>query len=235
MFSVPERKSPTMTRVTSPRPRAVVLVLLAAALVAADGVWARSAAQQATTPVAATVDRADVLRPGDIVRLNVWREETFSGEYMVDGSGRVVLPRLGAVEVEGVPTAELRARILEGLARYLRNPSVEVVFLRRITIHGAVTNAGLYPVDPTMTVLDALALAGGARPEGRLDRMELIRADGEVVTVPTTGVQMGELRVRSGDQLFVPEQGWFRRNSMLVATGLSATVSLIVALLIAGN
>jgi protein involved in polysaccharide export with SLBB domain len=176
-------------------------------------------------------DTLDVLRPGDVVRLAVWREDAFSGDFTVDRSGRVVLPRLGPVEVTGVPTTELREQILEGLGRYLRNPSMDVVFLRRIAIHGAVMRAGLYPVDPTMTVLDALALAGGARHDGRLDRIRLIREGEEVMTVPTTGMQMEELRIRSGDQLMVPEQTWFRRNTALIATGMSAAASLAIALL----
>jgi polysaccharide biosynthesis/export protein len=196
-----------------------MLLLLLAAPMPAD-------AQSSSAP-----DPSDVLKPGDVIMLAVWREEDFSGEFPVDRSGRVVLPRLGSIDVTGVPTDELRARILEGLARYLRNPSIDVVFLRRIAVHGAVTNAGLYPVDPTMTVLDALALAGGARPDGRVDQIRLIRDGQEIMRIPTTGMQMADLRVRSGDQLFVPEEGWFRRHSAVVAAGISAAASLAVALL----
>jgi protein involved in polysaccharide export with SLBB domain len=188
-------------------------------------------ARDPVSPAGSVTDPADVLRPGDIVRLRVWREEDFSGDFPVDRAGRVVLPRLGALDVTGVSTAALYDRIITGLSRYLRNPSIDVVFLKRITIHGAVTNAGLYPVDPTMTVLDALAMAGGAGPEGRLDRIQLIR-DGDVIaTVPTTGVRLDELRIRSGDQLFVPEQTWLRRNTGLVATIVSTAASVAVALL----
>jgi hypothetical protein len=74
-------------------------------------------------------------------------------------------------------------------------------------------------------------MAGGARPDGRLDRIRLVR-DGEVIaTVPTTGVRMEDLRIRSGDQLFVPEQSWFRRNTGLVATVVSTAASVMIALL----
>lgn len=201
------------------------------AMTLALGAPAPIAAQDAAPPPAEAADPADVLRPGDIVRLSVWREQAFSGDFAVDRTGHVMLPRLGAVQAEGVPTEELRERILTGLSRYLRNPSIEVVFLRRIAVHGAVARAGLYPVDPTMTVLDALALAGGARHDGRLDRIRLVR-DGDVIaTVPTTGTRLEELRIRSGDQLFVPELGWFRRNTGLVATMVSTATSLVIALL----
>jgi protein involved in polysaccharide export with SLBB domain len=209
------------------RTAALALAFLALGL----AVPALEAQDPAAPASSSSVDPADVLRPGDIVELKVWREETFSGKYTVDQSGRVVLPRIGVLEVAGVPTSELRDRILEGLSRYLRNPSIDIVFLKRITIHGAVTEAGLYPVDPTMTVLDALALAGGARPDGRLDRIRLIRDGEAIATIPTTGVRMDQLRIRSGDQLFVPEQSWVRRNSGLVATVISTAASLAIALL----
>lgn len=210
----------------SPVPCLVMVVsLLCGAGLAAQGSVQVGAAE------ALPGDPADVLRPGDIVRLVVWREAAFSGDFTVDRDGRVVLPRLGSVLVAGVPTAELREQIIGGLARYLRNPSIDVIFLRRITIHGAVARAGLYPVDPTMTVLDALALAGGPRGDGRLDRIQLIRDGQEVATISTTGVQIGDLAIRSGDQLFVPEQAWFRRNTALVATAFSAAVSVAITLL----
>jgi polysaccharide biosynthesis/export protein len=215
-----------------PRSGVLILCALLASTVLPDASAALAAQDSVPAALHASGSEAgDVLRPGDVVRLNVWREAAFSGEFTVDRHGQVMLPRLGAVPITGVPTEELREQILKGLGRYLRNPSVDVVFLRRITVHGAVSRAGLYAVDPTMTVLDALAMAGGARPDGRLDRIRLVR-DGEVIaTVPTTGVRMEDLRIRSGDQLFVPEQSWFRRNTGLVATVVSTAASVMIALL----
>lgn len=169
------------------------------------------------------------LQPGDVVRLTVWREPDFTGEFPVDAAGHVVLPRIGMMDVAGKPASALRQEILDGLGRYLRNPSIDVVFLRRITIYGAVQRSGLYPVDPTMTILDALALAGGARYDGRLDRIRLLRGGEEIATIATTSTRIDELPIRSGDQLFVPEQSWARRNSGLLATFISAGVTLAVA------
>jgi protein involved in polysaccharide export with SLBB domain len=184
-----------------------------------------------TAPVAPGADTADVLRPGDIIQLTIWREPSFSGDYVVDAQGVAVLPRLGPTPVAGIPTEQLRAQLRGELERYLRNPSIEIVFLHRITVHGAVMRAGLYPVDPTMTVLDAVALAGGARHDGRMDRIKLIRDGREIAEIRMAETQVGDLSIRSGDQLFVPELGWFRRNSGLVATGISAMTSLAIALI----
>jgi protein involved in polysaccharide export with SLBB domain len=207
---------------------------------AAPSVWAQTASEARSAPIAEAspaaqaapgADTADVLRPGDIIKLTIWREPSFSGEFVVDAEGVAVLPRLGPTPVAGVPTDELRTRLRSELERYLRNPSIEIVFLQRITIHGAVMRAGLYPVDPTMTVLDAVALAGGARHDGRMDRIKLIRGGREIAEIRTAETPVGDLSIRSGDQLFVPELGWFRRNSGLVATGISAMTSLAIALI----
>jgi protein involved in polysaccharide export with SLBB domain len=203
-----------------------------AATVAVALVLTLSAAGTSLPAQAAPVDPVDeVLRPGDIIRLAIWREPDFSGEYVVDAAGVAILPRLGATRVAGIAVDELRAQLRSELGRYLRNPSIDIVFLHRITIHGAVMRAGLYPVDPTMTVLDAVALAGGARHDGRMDRIRLIRDGREIAEVRTAETQVRDLAIRSGDQLFVPEQGWFRRNAGLVATGISAATSLAIALI----
>jgi len=174
----------------------------------------------------------DTLRPGDIVELTVWREPDFTGEFFVDENGIVVLPRLGPVDVLGRSPAELEVHIRTGYEQYLRNPSIEVTFLRRITVFGAVQEAGLYPVDPTMTISDALALAGGARPDGKLREIQLLR-DGEVLTRKlTAGTRIGDLPIRSGDQLFIPDRSWLERNATVFIGGLiSAVTSIAVALI----
>jgi protein involved in polysaccharide export with SLBB domain len=228
-----------MMTASFPTPTALALGLtLVAGL--AFGVASPAASQDTTPPpptppaapsTPAVADPGDVLRPGDVVRLLVWREPAFSGEFPVDQNGQVMLPRLGAVTVTGVPTSELREQILTGLSRYLRNPSMDVMFLRRVAVYGAVSRAGLYPVDPTMTVLDALAMAGGARPDGRIDRIRLLREGEVIATIRTTGVRMEDLSIRSGDQLFVPEATWFRRNTAIVATVISTGASVLIALL----
>ncbi|HEU0299529.1 MAG TPA: polysaccharide biosynthesis/export family protein, partial [Longimicrobium sp.] len=64
----------------------------------------------ADAPAAASA--RDTLLPGDLVRLRVWREPDLSGDFAVDETGTVVLPRLGPTRVRGVPAGELRERIV---------------------------------------------------------------------------------------------------------------------------
>jgi protein involved in polysaccharide export with SLBB domain len=173
------------------------------------------------------------LRPGDVIRLRIWREPDLSGEYPLDREGVVVLPKIGAVSAVDHTPAELEALVREEYARYLRNPSIEIVLLRRVNILGAVRSPGLYPVDPTMTLTDALAMAGGVLANGRQDRVELFRGDHRLVTEVTGQMRIQDLGLRSGDQLYVPERVWLSRNAGVIATVVSTVISATVSLIIA--
>jgi polysaccharide export outer membrane protein len=181
-----------------------VVGLCLVGLVAADG----GIAQQApaiTTP--------NHLQAGDKILLRIWREEDMSGEFRVDAEGTVVFPRLGAWPVRGKDAAVLKTELIEAYSRYLRSPAIEVTFLRRINVGGAVQKPGVYYIDPTMTVRDALLEAGGPTPLGRTDRVELIR-DGKLMQARLRqDVPIVESPVRSGDQLYVPERSWMARNT----------------------
>lgn len=172
------------------------------------------------------------LRPGDVVRLRIWREPDLSGEFAVDERGRVVLPKIGQQYVIDETPDELRELLLEQYRRYLVNPSIEVVFLRRINVLGSVRAPGLHPVDPTMAVADALAMAGGITPDGRQDRIQLIR-DGDVLTTDITHrTRIADLPIRSGDQLYVPERSWMSRNSAVVVSSAVTLFTLFVGILL---
>lgn len=213
-----------MNRFLGYRLRQTALMCAALGLSAVPSSAQESAAAPTTTPQA-------VLRPGDVVRLVIWREEDFSGEFPVAQDGSVVLPRLGRQEVTGEMPDALRKRWLQEYERYLRNPSIEITFLRRITVLGAVREAGLKHVDPTMTIAQALALAGGTTQDGATEKIVLMR-DGEPIETVTERTRIAETPLRSGDQLFVPERSWASRNTGIVTALISGAVSVMVALLV---
>ena len=174
----------------------------------------------------------DTLRPGDAIRLEIWREPDLSGTFQIDERGVVVLPRLGAIEASAQSPVDLEERLIEEYSRFLRNPSIRVVLLRRVNILGAVQSPGLYPVDPTMTIADAIAAAGGAIATGDPNKVRLVRNGREIETNLRQAQRIGETGLRSGDQLFVPERNWFSRNASIVSAVISASVSLVIALLL---
>lgn len=182
------------------------------------------------TPSRTVPDTALALRPGDAVRLRVWREPDLSGDFPVNESGIVVLPKLGPRRVATEHPDSLKQWILASYSEFLRNPSIEVLLVRRIQVLGAVRNPGLYPVEPTMTVADAIALAGGTTPQGRSNKVEL-RRQGEPVPGKLAGrLLIGESSIRSGDQIFVPERSWISRNPGIVIGAVGLLTSIIFRL-----
>ena len=189
---------------------------------------------QAQTPQsgADSASTGDYLRPGDVLKLNVWREPEWSGEFAVDEAGVVTLPRIGPLLVTSMTAPALRQFLTDSLGRFLRNPTIEVIPLRRIQVLGAVRTPGLYPVAPTVAVGDVVALAGGATPDGKPDQV-ILRRNGQDLRVNLTrGTRLADTPVRTGDQLYVPQRSWISRNAGLVAAGLSAATTLMVALLV---
>jgi protein involved in polysaccharide export with SLBB domain len=189
-------------------------------------------AETTITNAVAPADSANVLQPGDVIRLRIWREPDLSGDFPVDETGVVVFPKIGPLPVTNQGPDALKAKLVTAYQVYLRNPSVEVTMLRRVTILGAVRNAGLYPLDPTLTVADALALAGGIMPHGSPDKVAVVRGGERLTTKLSQRTRIADSPIRSGDQIYVPERSWLSRNTGVVATGLSASVSLVIALFI---
>ena len=172
------------------------------------------------------------LRPGDAVQVQVWREEDLSGEFTVDDRGVVTLPLLGERSVAGMEPRELREDLLADYREYLQNPSIQVTVLRRINILGSVAQPGLYPVDATISLSEALGLAGGITRGGDEEDIRVVR-DGEVIhRALDQATLVGAVDIRSGDQIVVGEKGWFARNpGALVGSLLGATAVIITALL----
>ena len=113
---------------------------------------------------AAVNQPAYLLGSGDRVRVTVFGEEELSGEFEVDGSGTISLPLIREVQAGGLRIRQLEQVISEKLLDgYLKNPrvSIEVLNYRPFYILGEVKQPGSYPYVSGMTVLNAVALAGG--------------------------------------------------------------------------
>ena len=171
------------------------------------------------------------LGPGDFILVKIWREPDLSDTVQVDNSGVAVFPKLGPIEVTGIRPDSLERLLVHDYSRYLQNPSIKVTVLRRITIWGAVMRPGTYPVDLTMAIPDALALAGGASSEGKSDKVELRRGSMRgMIDLSRETKRVGDLSLRSGDQLVVPRRSWVSRNPGVVVAALGTLTTLIYLL-----
>jgi protein involved in polysaccharide export with SLBB domain len=104
------------------------------------------------------------LGTGDKLRINVYGEADLSGEFVVDSSGQVQLPLVGQVKATGLTLHEFIVEVTTALKDgYLKDPkvSVEVLNYRPFYIMGEVNKPGEYPYENGLTVLGAVALAGG--------------------------------------------------------------------------
>jgi polysaccharide export outer membrane protein len=146
------------------------------------------------------------LASGDKLRIIVYGQDNLSNLYAVDGSGRISMPLIGAVNVNGLSTRALEGRIAAKLRDgYLRDPrvSVEVDQFRPFFILGEVNQSGQYPFVNGMTVQTAVAIAGGFTPRGAQSYAVVTRSfNGQPLTseVPIT------YPVRPGDTVAIKER-----------------------------
>ncbi len=125
---------------------------------------------------------------------------------------------LGAVQVNGLEPTEVATEIQAELANrdLLRNPHVSVYVeqyaSKRVSVVGAVANPGTFSLQPGMTVVQAIGMAGGFSSLADRDATVLTRhVGGELVRyrVPVARVTKGQakdIEVAAGDIIFVPER-----------------------------
>jgi polysaccharide export outer membrane protein len=169
--------------------------------------------------------------PGDMISLEVWREEDLTGEFLVDQHFLLTLPLIGELDVRGETELSLRERVRLLMRAELLNPSIQVLVLKRVRVLGAVIEPGIFHVDATMSVADALAFAGGRTPRARQGMVSL-RRGGDLIEIDVfDDARLSDLAVRTGDELLVPERPWLDRNLGPLVTGFTATAALIFTVL----
>ena len=105
-----------------------------------------------------------ILDSGDRVRVLVFGQEDLSGEFEIDGTGSISMPLIGQVSAMGLSTPQLEQAITERLADgFLREPrvSAEVTNYRPFYIYGEIGRPGEYQYSSGLTVMNAVAAAGG--------------------------------------------------------------------------
>jgi polysaccharide export outer membrane protein len=162
----------------------------------------------------------------------VWGQDDVSGEYAVDDRGIITLPLLGEREVAGLDPADLRDRLVAEYREYLQNPSISVTVLRRIIVLGAVGQPGLYQVDATISLSEALGMAGGITPAGNVDDIRVMRGNAVVRSGLDQALGLDAVDIRSGDRIVIGEKGWIARNSgALLGSVLGAAAGITIALI----
>ncbi len=176
---------------------------------AITGLPANAFAQQVqpvSPPSAAESAESYVLGPNDRVRLKVYGEPDITGEYEVDNNGNVSIPLAGHIRSAGLTTRQLERAIASALSKgIVRDPrvNVEVALYRPYYILGEVKKGGEYPYRLGLTVMDAVASAGGFTYRANENKVYLRRSGAGAEEVYALDAPVP---IFPGDNIRIPER-----------------------------
>lgn len=161
-------------------------------------------------------DSRPILGSGDVIEVRVFGEDDLSGEHQVSSSGTIRLPLVGEMRVEGLTADDLTERIAAAYnAKYLKDAQVTVLvkkmISRQVFVLGQVKNPGPIPYEGRMTVIAAIARAGGITQLGDANRAVISREkEGKTkrMRASIADISRGNapnVEVLPGDIIFVPE------------------------------
>ncbi len=172
-----------MTGLPSPRSKRVKAAVLVAGLLWPLSTHAQTPAQlqAAVAPMAAQSSADYRIGPLDKLNIVVFQVKDLSIDNLqVDANGRVLLPLIGGVEARGKTTTELSNEIAARLsAQYLQSPQVSVTVAdtasQKVTVEGAVNDAGVFELKGRTSLLEAVARAKGLSKAANTHRVAIIR------------------------------------------------------------
>lgn len=147
---------------------------------ATDPVSSAKPSQPASRREAASVDnKTYIIGESDVLDIDVWKEKEVSKEVPVRPDGKISLPLIGQIQASGLTPLQLQDNITEQLKQYISNPEVTVIVSdprsHQINIVGQIARPGTFPLRESMTVLDAIAEAGGFKDFAKQTKIYVLR------------------------------------------------------------
>ena len=161
-------------------------------------------------------DPSYIIGPMDVLEIQVWKEPDFSRQVLVRPDGKITLPLVGDILASGMNTMGLKALLSEKLEDFVSKPEVTVIVLdsrsKNFYIIGKINRPGTYPLNPDMTVLQAISVAGGLAEWADKDSIRIIRRSGgkdEILPFDYDKVISGErleqnIPLKPNDTIIVP-------------------------------
>ena len=180
------------------------------------------------------------LRPGDVLKIVVFRDKELSNEYPIDARGYVQIPGLGVIKAAGLDPTEVTDRLKLALVeRGFARPEISVQPLIRVSVLGEVRAPNVYPVDPGTSVLQLLTVAGGPTDRAKLQDTRIIR-DGHAFRVDMEsalrGSASGRIVLYSNDVIVVArKKGFTSENLGLTLTAASLVLAVLNIAVLVGN
>lgn len=156
--------------------------------------------------------------PEDVLEILVWRNEHLSVTVTVRPDGKISMPLLGDIQAAGQTPAQIQQQITERLREFIQNPRVAIIVRevnsRAFYILGEIAQPGKYPLNTEITILQAIALAGGFTEWADKNRIILLRKrpghpEGERIEIRYRDILSGadpkaNVVLEPGDTIIVP-------------------------------
>ena len=169
-------------------------------------------------------------QPGHRIVLMVEGDSTLTDTFTVRADRKLLLPNLPLISLAGVLESELDPYLEKELSKYIRNPTVRAEPLLQVSVLGSVGRPGFYSVPTDVTLGDAIMQAGGPSPTSDVRKIEIRRgkttaiSKGEVQEAIRLGETLGDLGVRPGDELWVPDKSSTNWTRVITIVSTAATL-----------
>jgi polysaccharide export outer membrane protein len=149
----------------------------------------------------------------DVIEVIVWNEPNFSREVVVRPDGKISLPAVGDVQAEGLTPNALTKNLQEALAQYIKIPKVSIIVKQinssKVYVIGQVHAPGVFALQGEMTILQAIAQAGGFTDWAKTGGVILLRktkeGDQRIVVNLNKVIKGGQdVQLQAGDKIIVP-------------------------------
>jgi polysaccharide export outer membrane protein len=156
-----------------------------------------------------------VIGQRDTVEIRVFREDDLTTTGQLSGDGTISMPLIGSVKLAGL-TTDSAAKAIEAKLKdgYLVKPQVSVTIegriRRTVTVLGQAQSPGVFelPANRSLTVVEAIGMAGGATRIANTKKITLKRSGGKVQTINLKDITSGkasDISLKDGDVLSIPE------------------------------
>lgn len=172
-------------------------------------------------PVSA-LDDDFVILPGDVLHINVWKEDGMDQDVLVLPDGTITFPLIGTLKARDMSPAKLQAAIRAKLDPFIPDAAVTVSVQaptgHKVSLVGQLREPGEVVLTARMSVMQAISQVGGLTPYADEDDIIVIRenADGEKekISVPYNAITKGrdlekDIPLLPGDVVVVPASGLF--------------------------
>ncbi len=160
---------------------------------------------------------AYLVQPGDVLEINVWKEEGLLQEVLVRPDGGVSFPLVGDFKAQGLSLEQIQKKISDALSTYISDPVVTVsakqLLGNKIYVIGKVNKPDQYLMTSKIDVMQALSMAGGMTPFASVNNIVILRRDNtgkqKAIEFEYGDVEDGDdleqnIILQSGDVIVVP-------------------------------